>query len=149
MGITRLDGARGKKQVWRPHVRTWDLSEANELHCGTCDIVGTFGRRSQSLGARGIVPPCSPVVTPLITARSDAPQQTIVLSSNQKHTGTFGSGEGQNFQFVRIFEPLWRKRIWKFCRAMMLLKQIAQTYREVVPEIFWILPESSPYLVRL
>jgi len=32
---------------------------------------------------------------------------------------------------------------------MMLLKQIAQTYREVVPEIFWILPESSPYLVRL
>jgi len=22
-GVTRLDGARGKKQVWRPHVRTW------------------------------------------------------------------------------------------------------------------------------
>jgi len=21
-GVTRLDGARGKKQVWRPHVRT-------------------------------------------------------------------------------------------------------------------------------
>ena len=30
--VTRFDGARGKKQVWRPHVRTWDLSEANILY---------------------------------------------------------------------------------------------------------------------
>ena len=25
-GVMRLDGARGKKQVWRPHIRTWGLS---------------------------------------------------------------------------------------------------------------------------
>ena len=31
-GVTRLDGARGKKQVWRAHVRTWDISEANVLY---------------------------------------------------------------------------------------------------------------------
>jgi len=31
-GVTRLDGARGQKQVWRPHVRTWGLSEANVLY---------------------------------------------------------------------------------------------------------------------
>jgi len=31
-GVTRLDGARGKKQVWRPRVRTWGLSEANVLY---------------------------------------------------------------------------------------------------------------------
>jgi len=30
--VTRLDGARGKKQIWRPHVRTWGLSEAIVLH---------------------------------------------------------------------------------------------------------------------
>ena len=30
--VTRLDGVRGKKQVWRPHVRTWGLSEANVLY---------------------------------------------------------------------------------------------------------------------
>ena len=30
-GVTRLDGARGKKQVWRPYVWTWGLSEANVL----------------------------------------------------------------------------------------------------------------------
>jgi len=43
-GVTRLDGAWGKKQVWRPHVRTWGLSEANVLlwkkclwHC--CDFL--------------------------------------------------------------------------------------------------------------
>jgi len=28
----RLDGARGKKQVWRPYVRTWGISEANLLY---------------------------------------------------------------------------------------------------------------------
>ena len=30
-GVTRLDGARGKKQVWRPNVRTC-LSQANVLY---------------------------------------------------------------------------------------------------------------------
>ena len=31
-GVTRLDGTRGKKQLWRPHVRTWGLSETNVLY---------------------------------------------------------------------------------------------------------------------
>ena len=31
-GVTRLNGARGKKQVWRPHIRTWGISEANVLY---------------------------------------------------------------------------------------------------------------------
>ena len=31
-GIRRLDGARGKKQVWRPCVRAWCLSEGNALY---------------------------------------------------------------------------------------------------------------------
>jgi len=30
--VTRLDGARGKKQVWRPHVRNWGLSEGILLY---------------------------------------------------------------------------------------------------------------------
>jgi len=29
--VLRLGDARGKKQVWRPHVRTWGLSEAKVL----------------------------------------------------------------------------------------------------------------------
>jgi len=33
-GVTRLDGTWGKKQVWRPHVRTWGLSEGNALYWG-------------------------------------------------------------------------------------------------------------------
>ena len=44
-GVTRLDGAWGNKYVWRSHVRTWGLSEANVLfrkkflwHC--CDFLG-------------------------------------------------------------------------------------------------------------
>jgi len=35
-GVTRIDGARGKKQLWRPHVRTWGLSEANVLYWRKC-----------------------------------------------------------------------------------------------------------------
>jgi len=35
-GVTRLDGAWGKKQVWCPHVRTWGLSEANVLFWKKC-----------------------------------------------------------------------------------------------------------------
>ena len=32
-GVTRLDGARRKKQVWRPHVPIWILTEAKLLYC--------------------------------------------------------------------------------------------------------------------
>jgi len=63
-GVTRLDGARGKKQVWRPHVRTWGFFEANVLYWRKYfDIVGTFQqhppviRRPTVLSAREIVPP--------------------------------------------------------------------------------------------
>jgi len=31
-GVTKLDGARVKKQVWRPRIRTWCLSEVNLLY---------------------------------------------------------------------------------------------------------------------
>jgi len=43
-GATKLDGARGKKQVWRSYVRTWGLSETNVVHWSSCDIVRTFRR---------------------------------------------------------------------------------------------------------
>jgi len=32
-GVTRLDDARCKKHVWRPHFQTWGLSEENILYC--------------------------------------------------------------------------------------------------------------------
>ena len=52
--ITRLDGARGKKQVCRPHVRTEVFRK--QIYCieeSTCDTVGTFRHL-------GIVPACPP-----------------------------------------------------------------------------------------
>jgi len=71
-GVTMLDGARGKKQVWRPHVRIWGLLEAKALYwrkyC-TCDIVRTFrcprnhSAPSKWFGARRIVPSLPPIVT--------------------------------------------------------------------------------------
>jgi len=35
-GVTRLVAARGKKQVCRPHVRTWGLSETNVVYWSKC-----------------------------------------------------------------------------------------------------------------
>jgi len=31
-GVTRLDGVRGKKQVWRPHIRIGGLWDADALY---------------------------------------------------------------------------------------------------------------------
>jgi len=70
-GVTRLDGAQGEKQLWRSHVRTWGLSEANVLYWRACDIVGTFWgappviRRPHSDSAPGaLCPPCPPSLRP-------------------------------------------------------------------------------------
>ena len=60
--VTRFVGAWGKKQVWRPHVRTWGLSETNVGYCfekSVCDIVVTFWP-PQWFGAHGIVSPFPP-----------------------------------------------------------------------------------------
>jgi len=67
-GVTRLNCARGKKQVWRPCVRTWGRPEANVLHWSSCDIVRTFRRpaviqRLHSDLAPGQLCPLPPVVT--------------------------------------------------------------------------------------
>ena len=71
-GVTRLDGARDKKQVWRPHVRTWGFSEVNVLywrnylwHCWD------FSAPPQSFGASIVIrrpgncSPFAPIVIPL------------------------------------------------------------------------------------
>ena len=71
-GVTRLDGARGKKQVWGPHVRTWGLSEANVLHLRKyLRRYWTFWCPSQSFRAprsdsapRELCPPCPPRYAP-------------------------------------------------------------------------------------
>jgi len=62
-----------RKPVWRPHVRTWGLSEANSLywrkcmwHCWDFSAPSAVIRRSlQWLGAGELLPPCPSLVTPL------------------------------------------------------------------------------------
>jgi len=86
---------------------------------------------------------CAPC-PPLITARSDAPQQIMVHTSNQRHTGTMGFRRGKIFispEFLRHFEE---KRIGEFCRAMVQFQKFAQKYREVSPEFFWSCPNLPP-----
>jgi len=53
-GVTRLDGAWDKKKVWRPHIRTWGLWEANVLFWKSAyGIVVSFAP-PQWFGVRGI-----------------------------------------------------------------------------------------------
>jgi len=52
MGATRLDGTRGKEQVWRPHIR--NRSFGSKCTVLKKVLVTLFGL----LGARGIYPRC-------------------------------------------------------------------------------------------
>ena len=60
-GVRGLDSARGKKQVWRPHVRTWVPSEADvQLKKVLVELLGLFGA-PRSLSVPGeLRPPCHP-----------------------------------------------------------------------------------------
>ena len=101
-------------------------------------------RRSHSDKTPGELCPLLPVITPLITARSDAPQQIMVHSSNQRHTGTLGFKPGKIFnlpEFLRHFEE---KRIGESCRALVQFLILAQKYREVFPEFFQSCPNLPP-----
>ena len=62
-GVTRLNGARGKKHVWAPMVEPEVFRK--QLHCieeSTCDIFGTFRRPPIVIRTRGIVPALFPLV---------------------------------------------------------------------------------------
>ena len=111
-------------------------------------LLGLFGA-PQSFGALsdsapGELCPLLLVVTPRITARSDAPQQIMVHSSNQRYTGTLAFRRGKIFnspEFSRHFEE---KRIGEFCRAMVMFHTLAQKHREVFPEFFQSCPNLPP-----
>jgi len=72
-GVTRLDGARGQKQVWCPPLFEPEVFQ-KQMYCieqSTCDIVGTFlVPTAQWFGApilihaRGIVTPFLPSLRP-------------------------------------------------------------------------------------
>jgi len=70
---------------------------------------------------------------PLITALSDAPQQIMVHTSNHRYTGTLGF-RGGNFLIRPNFCATLRKT--NGLQALVLLKKLAQTYRQVFPEFF-------------
>ena len=82
--------------------------------------------------------PLAPVVTPLVvvTARSDAPQQIMVHSSSQRHTGTLGFRWGKIFNSPEFLRHVEETGIGEFCKAMVLFQKLAQKYREVFPEFF-------------
>jgi len=141
-GATKLDGARDKKQVWRPYVRTWGLSEANALHWSSCDIVRTF-RRPHSDLAPGELCRLPLVVTPLIAARNDA-AQIMIHNSNQRHMGTLAFRRGKIFnspEFLRHFEE---NKIGEFCMATVLFQKLSQKYRQVFPEFLKSCPNIPP-----
>ena len=81
------------------------------------------------------------------TVRSNAPQQTMVLSYSALARGIrepLASGGGKIFnspEFLRHFEE---KRIGESRRTMVLFQKIARKYRQVFPEFFQSCPNLPP-----
>jgi len=65
--VTRLHGARDKKQVWRPHIWNWGVLEAYVLYWKEvlATLLGLFGTPIVTR-PRGITPPLPLLVTPLV-----------------------------------------------------------------------------------
>jgi len=81
------------------------------------------------------------VVTPLITERSDAPQQIMVHSSNWRHKGTLCFRRGKIFNSPEFLHRFEEKRMREFCRAMVLFQKLAQKYRYVFPDFLKSCPD--------
>jgi len=132
-GVTRLDGTLGKKQAWHP------MFEPEVFRKQMCCIevlvtlLGLFGVPRIIL-RQGNCASCLRVVTPLITASSDNKPWCSALTRVRREQKRFG-GEAK-ILICPNFAPPWGKRIEKFCRATILHKQLAKTYRGVFPEIF-------------
>ena len=131
--LNYCQGARGEKQVWRPYVRTWDLSEAN-VHCTEVlvTLLELFGARQSFrslivIRRPGNCAPCPPSLRPwLLHAVTRLNKSCCTIhSSNQRHIGTLGFRRGKIFnapEFLRHFEE---KRTGEFCRAMVLFQKLA------------------------
>jgi len=67
--VRRLDGARGKRQVWRPHVRTWALPETDFLTVLKKVLVTLLRLFGAPLVVRHrAIVPHLPIVTPLVVS---------------------------------------------------------------------------------
>jgi len=76
-GVTRLDGARGKKKVKRPHIRTWSLLEANVLLKKVlAALLGLSGATCGDSAPGALSPSCSPFVAPLGASDNSWSEQT-------------------------------------------------------------------------
>jgi len=75
-GVTRLDGAQGKKQVWRPPC--WNLrsygSNVTVLNKVLVTLLGLFGASRSDSAPGELCPPCPPLSAPVSTT---VPSSTI------------------------------------------------------------------------
>ena len=108
--VTRLDGARDKKQVCRPCSKRVFRKQMYCIEKSACDIVGTF-RHPRSdlvppywLGARGIAPPSLHLWVHLLNSRNK-------LTSRHKIDSNYSSINIQ-WIFVILFS-LFVKRIFR------------------------------------
>jgi len=93
-------------------------------------LLGLFGA-TLSFGARGIVPFAPRRYAHDYCAQRRASTKPWYTALTRGIRGSWASG-GKIFSLPEFCATL-RKRIVKFCRTMVLLKELAQTYREVFP----------------
>ena len=136
---TKLDGARGKKQVWHPRVRTWGLLAANVLHWSSSDIVRTFRRpavirRLHSDLTPGESCPFPPSLRPWLLRAATRLNKSCYTALTRGKRKPWALG-GQNFPFARIFAPLWGKTNRRILQSH---GSVSETCPKILRSFFWI-----------
>ena len=155
-GVTRLDGTWGKKQDWRPHVRTWGLSKTNVLFWKIAyDIVVTFSS-PQWFATRGIVPPCPPSLRLWWYAiKIGKFSENKQISMSERHELLFhehlqfsnkiqhGSCTGCQQRLLAAFQVSWRSFVSLLClpnaffrRGPVFVLQIIKLFRHSTSHFF-------------
>ena len=92
-GATRLDSAWVKKQVWRHHIRTWGLSEANVLFWKSAYVIVVTFCPPAVIRRPGNCTPCSP---PYVSGVTES------KSENFPQINKFASPNIMNFYSMNI-----------------------------------------------
>jgi len=111
-------------------------------------LLGLFGA-PQSFGdfivirLPGNCAPCSPSLRPWLLRASDAPQQIMVHSSNQRLKGTLGFKRGKIFNSPEFLRHSEEKRKAEFAGRWFCFRNLPKNNGKFFPN-FLILSESPP-----
>jgi len=139
--VTRLDGARGKKQIWRPMLEPEVCRK--QMYCieeSTCDNVGTFQRPPRSDSAPGeLCTPCS-LVMPLGTTHH----------RRERNIPGFSKISQISFSVLMFARRRWQASFWsiKCSKVFSKFTSTSSAFLLLCRKMFNIIETAPKYLQR-